>query len=396
MHQREPQQKAAGGEGQDAVCLQKVSGVPEGGSGAEKLANSQTEEYRKVQRAKIILMSADGMSNAEISAAIGVHHNTVAAFVTKYLAAGFEYAVNDAARTGKPGTISDDEKARITSIACTKPKDLGYAQELRTYRKLRDHVRGSCEAAGFPGLKRISHNTVRTILERNAIKPNKITYYLERKDPEFEEKMHNVLVVYKQVSMCFDSDGNLIIPMDEPKTVTVSYDEKPGIQALQNIAPDLPPAEKHGRVARDYEYKRPGTVSLPAGLDLLTGTVIPLVSNTHKSADFIEWLKIIDGQYPEQDTVRLVLDNHSAHTSKETQRYLATRPGRFEFVFTPKHGSWLNLIESFFGKMARQCLRGIRVNSKEELVERIYKYIDEVNEFPVVYHWKYKLDEITI
>ena len=208
--------------------------------------------------------------------------------------------------------------------------------------------------------------------------------------------MHDVLVVYKQVSMCFDSNGNLIIPMDEPKTVTVSYDEKPGIQALQNIAPDLLPTEKHARVARDYEYKRLGTVSLLAGLDLLTGKVIPLVSDTHKSSDFIEWLKIIDGQYPGQDTIRLVLDNHSAHTSKETQRYLASRPGRFEFVFTPKHGSWLNLVESFFGKMARQFLREIRVNSKEELISRIYKYIDEINEFPVVYHWKYKLDEITV
>lgn len=362
----------------------------------EKLANSQTEEYRKVQRAKMILMSADGMSNAEISAAIGVHYNTVATFVTKYLAAGLEYAINDSARTGKPGTISDDEKAWITSIACTKPKDLGYAQELWTYRKLRDHVRDACETAGFPGLKQISHNTVRTILERSSIKPNKITYYLERKDPEFETKMHDVLVVYKQVSMCFDSNGNLIIPMDEPKTVTVSYDEKPGIQALQNIAPDLPPTEKHGRVARDYEYKRLGTVSLLAGLDLLTGRVIPLVSDTHKSSDFIEWLKTIDSQYPGQDTIRLVLDNHSAHTSKETQRYLASRPGRFEFVFTPKHGSWLNLVESFFGKMARQFLRGIRVNSKEELISRIYKYIDEINEFPVAYHWKYKLDEITV
>ena len=78
-----------------------------------------------------------------------------------------------------------------------------------------------------------------------------------------------------------------------------------------------------------------------------------------------------------------------------TLEHLSSRPGRFEFVFTPKHGAWLNLVESFFGKMARQFLRGIRVNSKEELVERIYKYIDEINECPVVYHWKYKLDEIT-
>lgn len=127
-------------------------------------------------------------------------------------------------------------------------------------------------------------------------------------------------------------------------------------------------------------------MSLLAGMDLLTGEIIPIVSDTHKSSDFITWLKKLDTKYPEQDTIRLILDNHSAHTSKETQNYLAARPGRFEFVFTPKHGSWLNLIESFFGKMTKQCLRGIRVNSKEELEERIYRYIDEVNKYPVVSH----------
>ena len=369
---------------------------PEDRALLEKLANSQTEEYRKVQRAKILLLSASGMTNNDIASSIGVHRNTVATFVTKYKAAGLEYALNDAPKSGKPNIISDDEKAWITNLACTKPKDIGYAEELWTYRLLGKHIQTHCMDAGYPGLSKISHSTVRTILESNEIKPNKITYYLERKDPDFESKMHDVLVVYKQVSLCFDEAGNLIIPMDEPKTVTVSYDEKPGIQALQNIAPDLPPAEGHAMSARDYEYKRLGTLSLLAGMDLLTEEIIPLVSDTHKSADFVNWLKILDRRYPEEDTLRLVLDNHSAHTSKETQRYLATRPGRFEFVFTPKHGSWLNLVESFFGKMTKQCLKGIRVNSKHELEERIYQYIAEINECPVVYHWTYKMDEISV
>lgn len=99
--------------------------------------------------------------------------------------------------------------------------------------------------------------------------------------------------------------------------------------------------------------------------------------------------------YPEHDTIRLVLDNHSAHTSKETRAFLETRPGRFVFVFTPTHGSWLNLIESFFGEMARQCLHGIRVESKQELIERIYRYCNEINEAPVVYYWIYKTAGIT-
>lgn len=361
----------------------------------EKLASAQTAEHRKVQRAKILLMSADGMKNSEIAASIGVHRNTVAAVVNKYLAAGKDYAINDSSRSGKPNIISDEEKLWVTSIACIKPKEIGYAQELWTYRKLRDHVQSQCKAAGYPGLAEISVSTIHGILESNEIKPNKINYYLERKDPEFEAKMHDVLVVYKQVEMCFDAEGRLIIDMEEPKTVTISYDEKPGMQALKNIARDLPPTKEHGTVGRDYEYKRLGTVSLLAGLDLLTGKVIPHVSDSHKSSDFIEWLKKIDTIYPEHDTIRLVLDNHSAHTSKETMAYLGTRPGRFVFVFTPKHGSWLNLIESFFGKMTRQCLRGIRVESKQELVERIYMYCDEVNAQPVVYHWTYKTEDIT-
>ena len=110
--------------------------------------------------------------------------------------------------------------------------------------------------------------------------------------------------------------------------------------------------------------------------------------------EYIEFLKLLDSKYPKEDKIRLILDNLKVHTSEETRKYLATNPGRFEFVFTPKHGSWLNLVEGFFSKLTRQSLKGIRVKSKEELVSRIYKYFDEVNAEPVVYHWKYKLEEI--
>ena len=187
----------------------------------------------------------------------------------------------------------------------------------------------------------------------------------------------------------------IIIPEDGQFTVTLSYDEKPGIQAIANTTDDLRPTMKKGTVLRDYEYRRLGTLSLLAAIDLLTGEAIPLVSDTHKSADFITFLKILDSKYPSGDRIRIILDNHSAHKSKETQNYLATTPeGRFEFVFTPKHGSWLNMIESFFSKMTKQMLRGIRVKTKQELIDRIYLYFQEVNHEPVVYHWKYRMDEL--
>lgn len=132
---------------------------------------------------------------------------------------------------------------------------------------------------------------VQKILRRSDIKPHKIKYYCEKRAPGFETKMHDVLLVYKQVSMQFDDEGNIIIPTDEPMVHTVSCDEKRGIQAIAVTGDDLRSTQENGCVMRDAEYKRLGTLSLLAGIDLLTGVAIPLVSETHKSSDFIEFLK---------------------------------------------------------------------------------------------------------
>ncbi len=150
----------------------------------------------------------------------------------------------------------------------------------------------------------------------------------------------------------------------------------------------MPPVPgKHGEIGRDYEYKRLGTVSLLAALDLHDGRIIAKVRDRHRSREFIGLLKELDEYYPKKNTTRLVLDNHSSHVSKETMRYLGTRPGRFVYVHTPKHGSWLNLVETAFSKMARSFLRHIRVSSKAELKERILKGIEEINADSVVHRW---------
>jgi transposase len=210
--------------------------------------------------------------------------------------------------------------------------------------------------------------------------------------------MHDVLVIYKQLSLQFDEAGELR-PFEGTPVHTLSYDEKSGIQALDTTTEDRPPVpgtDKNSTVCRDYEYVRLGTLSLLAAIDLLTGEAIPLVSSTHKSSDFVCFLKMLDEKYPAGDKIRLILDNHSAHTSRETQEYINTVSGRFEFVFTPTHGSWLNMVEGFFSKLTKQMLNGIRVSSKEELTSRIYQYFDEINEVPVPYHWSYKLDDIDL
>lgn len=138
-------------------------------------------------------------------------------------------------------------------------------------------------------------------------------------------------------------------------------------------------------MARDYEYKRLGTVSILGALDLHTGRVFAQVHERHRSCEFISLLKELDEYYPKDVLIRVILDNHSAHISKETMGYLNSRPNRFKYVHTPKHGSWLNLIEGLFSKMARSFLRYIRVDSFEELKKRILKGIEEINSEPVIH-----------
>lgn len=361
----------------------------------EEQTRARTIQAQAVIRAKILLLKADGISIDAIADKVDLNRKSVMLCINKYLEGGVENALYDAPGRGRNAEITDDEKTWIINIACQKPKDLGYSAEVWTRALLTKHINKYAEKAGHMRLSTISQSKVRTILEEAEIRPNKITYYCENRDPDFDQKMHNVLLVYKQLSMQFDEDGNLLPYFDDGQGVHVlSYDEKPGIQAIANTTEDLPPDKKHKTISRDYEYKRLGTVSLLAGIDLQTGKAFPLVREKHSSKEYVEFLQLLNSKYPKKDKIRLVLDNLKVHSSKETRDYLATVPGRFEFVFTPKHGSWLNLVEGFFSKLTRQSLKGIRVKSVEELTQRIYKYFDEVNADPVVYHWKYKLDEI--
>ena len=368
---------------------------PEDRSYLEMQTRARTIQAKTVCRAKILILKADGLSVDAIADKVDMNRKSVMLCIKKYNEGGIENALFDAPGRGRNAEITDDEKAWIINIACQKPVDLGYSAEVWTRALLTKHINRFAEEAGHTRLSTISRSKVRTILEEAEIKPNKITYYCENRDPDFEKKMHNVLLVYKQLSLQFDENGRLIpFPEDGQAVHVLSYDEKPGIQAVANVSDDLLPDERHKTISRDYEYKRLGTVSLLAGIDLQTGEAVPLVRESHNSRDYIEFLKLLDKKYPKEDKIRLVLDNLKVHTSDETRKYLATVPGRFEFVFTPKHGSWLNLVEGFFSKLTRQLLKGIRVETKEELIGRIYKYFDEVNAEPVVYHWKYRLEEI--
>ena len=356
---------------------------------------ARTIQAQTVTRARILLLRADSVSIDAIADKVGLNRCSVMLCLKKFKEGGIENALFDAPGRGRNAEITDEEKAWIINIACQKPIDFGYAAETWTYAKLTSHINKTAEAAGYTRLSTIHKSTVNTILDEADIKPHKITYYCENRDPDFDSKMHNVLLVYKQLEMQFDESGKLIISEDTPIHV-LSYDEKPGIQAIATTSDDLMPDEKHSTINRDYEYKRLGTLSLLAAIDLQTGEAIPLVRDKHSSMEYIEFLKLLDDKYPKGDKLRIVLDNLKVNTSEATRKYLATVPGRFEFVFTPKHGSWLNMVEGFFSKMTRQMLRGICVKSKEELTNRIYRYFAEINEEPIVFHWKYNLDDIDV
>jgi transposase len=203
--------------------------------------------------------------------------------------------------------ITEEAKAWVVHLACSKPKDHGYAAELWTRSLLARHVRQHAEQAGHPSLAKAAKATVHRILAAQPLHPERV------------------------------------------------------------------------------QYKRLGTCSILAALDLHDGHVTARVERRHRSREFIDLLKDLDTWYPADCTLRLVLDNHSAHISKETRAYLATRPNRFQYVLTPKHGSWLNIVETLFGKMARTFLRHIRVQSWAELRQRIIQGIAEINAAPVVH-----------
>ncbi len=366
-----------------------------------RIIRSRREQSRHVQRAQILLTLAEGYTNKAVAEKMGISVLTVRKVLDKYHSAGIEGALEDYQRAGRPLRIGAEAKVWIISLACTLPKDLphGPPRALWSMAALTQYVRDHCESNGFVCLKNVSKSQVWRFLQQHELRPQKIKYYLEKKDPEFQEKAKNILLVYKRIEWILqflDKKSNFHVESAELdlNEVYISYDEKPGIQAVSNVAADLPPTQTCGFVRRDYEYRRLGTVSLLAGMNLVDGKIIGIVRERHGSVEFIEFLQMVDKSYDPGATIHVILDNHSVHKSKKVFDYLSTHPGRFKFTFTPKHASWLNLVESFFSKLTRMSLKGLRVKTKTELIQHIEKFIEQVNQVPVVYRWKWRLEDI--
>src|SRR5215510_13495218 len=245
------------------------------------LSRSRTEPSSRVSRAQMLLAYRDNPSFCAVGRKLGVHHQTVERCVERALANGALAALDDRPRPGKEPTITPEAKAWLVSLACDKAKDHGYPHELWTTRLLARHAREHAPAAGHECLADLVQGTVCKILGQEEIKPHKVRYYLENRDAEFERKMAEVLCIYREVAVLKKSSASS--KRQRNAVAIVSCDEKPGIQALATTAPDLPPEPGvHATFARDHEYKRYGTVSLLAGIDLLTGQVHALVKDRHR------------------------------------------------------------------------------------------------------------------
>jgi transposase len=207
------------------------------------IARSRTDPANRVERARMLLAYRDEPSFFAVAQAVGVHHQTVQRCVERALALGPIAALDDRPRCGREPTITAAAKAFVVDLACRKAKELGYPHELWTTRLLARHVREQGPAAGHACLGRLAQGTLCTILNEQEIKPHKVRYYLERRDPQFKQKMAEVLCVYREVQVIKEAAAAAKQAPSDAVAI-VSYDEKPGIQAIANTAPDLPPAPR--------------------------------------------------------------------------------------------------------------------------------------------------------
>ena len=234
-------------------------------------------------------------------------------------------ALDDEPGPGKEPTITAEAKTWVVSLACRKAKELGLSaravDDAASGRHAREH--GPAEGTCVPD--KLAQGTVCKILDEQEVKPHKVRYYLERRDPEFKAKMAEVLCVYREVKVMKKAAA---VSKKKPSDAVaiISYDEKPGIQAIATTAPDLPPEPGvHATFARDMNISATARSACWPGSTSLTGKVHALVKDRHRSREFIDFLKLLDAAYPAHTAIKLILDNHSAHISKETKTWLAAQ-----------------------------------------------------------------------
>ena len=322
------------------------------------MARAGTTEQRTALRAKIILRAAEGVANVAIADELGISVPTVGLWRTRFKERGLA-GLADGPRTGRPATYGREIRERVLATTLTPPEGATHWSTRRL-----------AKAVG------VSPNTILRIWREGRLTPHRVETFKFSRDPELVAKVTDVVGLY----------------LDPPaRAIVLSIDEKTQIQALDRTAPMLP--MRPGRVERHtHDYKRNGTTSLFAALDVATGQVTNQAAARHRHEEFLDFLNLLVRTYPRRQ-IHVVLDNVSSHKTPEVQRWLR-RHRRFHFHFTPTSASWMNQIETWFGILSRQAIRRGSFESVRALVAAIERFTRAWNTGASPFTWVKTPDEI--
>ena len=316
--------------------------------------NKRTTPQRVVERANIVLCSAEGRSGSAICREVGVSRPTVTQWLDRYEAGGVEELLEDRPRSGRPRKITPDDEAEIVRKTLEE--------------KPADATHWSCRLmAKEVG---VHPTTISRIWRAHGLQPHRIEYFKLSTDPHFVEKLRDVVGLY----------------VDPPeRAVVFAFDEKSQIQALDRTQPGLP--LKKGRAGTmTHDYKRHGTTTLFAALDVATGEVVHECLPRHRHQEFLRFLRKIERSVASELDIHVILDNYATHKHPAVRAWLDKHP-RVHFHFIPTSSSWLNLVERFFSELTTRQLKRLAVTSVDQLIEAINHYIDRRNDNPTPFVW---------
>jgi len=338
-----------------------VNLAPEERHTLEQQARARSLSARQVERARIVLLAADGWQDKQIAAKLGIHEDKASRWRQRFLRAGLAGLVKDAPRRGRPRTITTAKADEIVA------KTTQERPEAATHWS----TRIMAAAAG------VSEATVRRIWQAHGLKPHLARTFKVSNDPQFVEKLEDIVALY----------------LNPPEhAIVLSVDEKSQIQALDRTQPGLP--LKKGRCGTmTHDYKRNGTATLFAALNTLDGTVISMCDDRHRHQEWLKFLRVIDSVIPAGKELHLIADNYATHKHPKVQRWLERHP-RFHMHFTPTSSSWLNMVERFFRDLTDKRIRRGVFRDVEELITAIGDYIDHHNNEPKPFIWTAKAADI--
>jgi transposase len=334
---------------------------PEQRQALERIGRARSMPARLVERAKIVLLAADGMENKQIARRMNLTEKKTARWRGRFLAGGIAALQKDAPRSGKPRTIAEGQVKRVVEMTLhQKPANATHWS-----------TRTMALAAG------ISEATVRRIWRAHGLKPHLVRTFKLSRDPRFTEKLEDIVGLY----------------LNPPEhAIVLCADEKSQIQALDRTQPGLP--IKKGRCGTmTHDYKRNGTATLFAALNALEGEVISMCDDRHRHQEWLKFLRAIDDVIPQDKQIHMIVDNYATHKHEKVERWLSRHP-RFHMHFTPTGCSWLNMVERFFRDLTENRLRRGVFRSVEELITAIFDYIDHHNENPKPFIWTAKAADI--